>query len=527
MGNFDKSMSLTGEPPKALNTGQKLAVLVGMAGLGILVLQLFNLNLGNSALWLTVAMLAIFMGVVWFSKAAYGGTSKGIKNDGVWFKSISSRGVLGWLAGIAFTGFYIVLYFYPEYLGLVKDGNNKGLIALFDPLSKALSGNPASQWFVYGTLYTVSILAFGIKFMWKYRHNRYERLRTMSVMFFQTAFAFIIPEIMARLNGDLPYYDLKNMWPLNYYNFERYRINGFIDAGNIGLAMLIFGILSIFVISPILTYKYGKRWYCSWVCGCGALAETAGDSFRQLGDKSKFAWKVERWVVHSVVVFVTLMTTAVIYSYLGNDSSKYWLTKTSFIIGVAVLLTAVFAWVMIYRRKELEKDAQYWAIGYFTIIAVLLGIHFFSGTGNIFIFKAETLRSTYSFLIGSIFSGVIGTGFYPIFGNRVWCRFGCPMAAILGFQQRMFSKFRITTNGGQCISCGNCSTYCEMGIDVRAYAQKGENIVRSSCVGCGICSAVCPRGVLKLENGPEKGRINPTEVLLGNDVNLMELVNKK
>ena len=40
-----------------------------------------------------------------------------------------------------------------------------------------------------------------------------------------------------------------------------------------------------------------------------------------------------------------------------------------------------------------------------------------------------------------------------------------------------------------------------MGIDVRSYAQKGQDIVRSSCVGCGVCSAVCPRGVLKLENG--------------------------
>jgi ferredoxin len=65
-----------------------------------------------------------------------------------------------------------------------------------------------------------------------------------------------------------------------------------------------------------------------------------------------------------------------------------------------------------------------------------------------------------------------------------------------------------------------------MGIDVRAYAQKGENIVRSSCVGCGICSAVCPRGVLKLENGPLEGRIEARQVLLGNDVNLMDLVNK-
>ncbi|WP_339841366.1 4Fe-4S dicluster domain-containing protein [uncultured Maribacter sp.] len=527
MGNFDRSMSLAGEPPKALNTGQKLAVLIGMTGMGILILQLFNLNLGNSALWLSVAILAIFTGIIWFSQAAYAHKQKGIKNDGVWFKSMSSRGVLAWMAGIALTGFYIVLYFYPQYLGLVKDGDNTGLIALFDPLSKGLSGNPASQWFVYGTMYTIAILAFGVKFIWKYRHNKYEQLRTVSVMFFQTAFAFFIPEIMARLNGDLPYYDLKNMWPLNYYNFERYRINGFIDSGSVGMTMLFFGIISIFVISPFLTYKYGKRWYCSWVCGCGGLAETAGDSFRQLSDKSKFAWKVERWVVHSVVVFVTLMTTAVIYSYLGNDSSKYWLTKTMFISGVALILTAVFAWVMIYKREELEKDAKYGAIGYFTIIASLVAMHFFSDSGNIFIFKAETLRSTYSFLIGSIFSGVIGTGFYPILGNRVWCRFGCPMAAVLGFQQRMFSKFRITTNGGQCISCGNCSTYCEMGIDVRAYAQKGANIVRSSCVGCGICSAVCPRGVLKLENGPEKGRINSKEILLGNDVDLMDLVNKK
>jgi ferredoxin len=45
-----------------------------------------------------------------------------------------------------------------------------------------------------------------------------------------------------------------------------------------------------------------------------------------------------------------------------------------------------------------------------------------------------------------------------------------------------------------------------MGIDVRAYAQNGENIIRSSCVGCGVCAAVCPRGVLKLENLAEEGR---------------------
>ncbi len=526
MSTLDKSMALTGQPPKALSKGQKIATLLGLTGLFILLLAAFNISFPNKGMWLSISLLSIFVGVYWFSKEAYALKHKGIKNDGVWFKSVSARGLWGWISGIVLTGFYIVLYFYPEYLGLVKDGGNRGVIGLFDPLSKFLSGNPASQWFVYGTLYTVAILAFGIKFIWKYRHNRYEVIRTISVMFFQTAFAFMIPEIMARLNGKIPYYDLKNIWPLNYYNFERYRINGFIDAGDIGLAMLIFGVLSILVITPILTFKYGKRWYCSWVCGCGGLAETAGDPFRHLSDKKLSAWKVERWVVHSVVVFVTIMTTAVIYSYLGNDNSKYWLTKSTFLISVISILTLVFCWAMLFKRDQLKKDAQYGAVGYFVIIVALVGLHYFSSDGNIFLFKSETLRKSYGFLIGSIFSGVIGTGFYPIFGNRVWCRFGCPMAAILGFQQRLFSRFRITTNGGQCISCGNCSTYCEMGIDVRAYAQKGENIVRSSCVGCGICSAVCPRGVLKLENGPLKGRIDSNQVLLGNDVNLMTLVNE-
>lgn len=521
INRIDKDISLTGGPPASINGTQKAGTLIGILGLLIILLAGFNIDFPNKALWLTIALVSLGAGVILFAKGAYGHKQEGIKNDAVWFKSISSKGLMGWLAGILMTGFYVILYFFPQYLGLNSDGANSGVVGLFDPLSKALSGNPASQWFVYGTLYTVAILAFGIKFIWKYRHNRYERLRTISVMFFQTAFAFIIPELMARLNNDsfkLPYYDLKNVWPLNYYNFEQYRVDEFISAGNIGLGLLIFGVLSIFVITPILTYKYGKRWYCSWVCGCGGLAETAGDSFRQLSDKSSFAWKVERWVIHSVVVFVVVMTTAVISTYLSYDSTKYWFTKDTFLIAVAIVLTVLFALLWIFKKEELKKDAKIGAIGYLVIILSLIGIHF--STGNkIFLFESESLRTTYGFLIGSVFSGVIGTGFYPIFGNRVWCRFGCPMAAILGMQQRFFSKFRITTNGGQCISCGNCSTYCEMGIDVKYYAQKGQNIVRSSCVGCGICSAVCPRGVLKLENGEDTGasRYEENPITFGND----------
>ncbi|MGJ8548781.1 4Fe-4S binding protein [Winogradskyella wichelsiae] len=525
---LNHSMSLAKPDALDITTKQKVALAIGVIGLFIFTLALFNTNFPNKGLFLTLSLGSIIGGIIIYSREAYLTKLEGIKNDGVWFKSISSRGILGWILGVILTSFYIVLYFFPKYLGLGTDGEaNTGLISLFDPLSHLLSGRDASQWFVYGTLYTVAILAFGYKFILKYRHNRYQQLRTVSVMFFQLGFAFLIPEFMYVMNNDLPYYDLKSIWPLNYYIFDEWSVNGFLSNGNIGIALLLFGIISIFVITPILTYKYGKRWYCSWVCGCGGLAETAGDSFRQLSSKKMSAWKLERWLIHTVLVFSIVMTVAMIYTYLGYDKNDFWLTRDVFIVSVIGFLTLVFATVMIFKRHELGKDAKYGAIGYFIVIILLLVMHFTGTTDHLFYIKAGALRSAYGIYIGSIFSGVIGTGFYPILGNRSWCRFGCPMAAILGFQQRLFSKFRITTNGGQCISCGNCSNSCEMGIDVRAYAQKGENIVRSSCVGCGVCSAVCPRGVLKLENDSMEGRINPTEILLGNDVDLMDFVNQK
>jgi polyferredoxin len=275
-----------------------------------------------------------------------------------------------------------------------------------------------------------------------------------------------------------------------------------LNSGGVGLFMIVFGVAMIFIISPVLTYFYGKRWYCSWVCGCGGLAETVGDPFRQLSDKSLRAWKIERWMVYSVLVFVVIMTVAVLFAIFHENPAGYYVTRDLFL----VLVLAIFAglglilWLRPKYVQQIPRSVKITASSIFTLIIVLTTLAYFTNNPNVFFIPADWLKAWYGFFIGAIFSGVIGVGFYPLMGSRVWCRFGCPMAAILGLQQKFFSRFRITTNGGQCISCGNCSTYCEMGIDVRAYAQKGQDIVRASCVGCGICAAVCPRGVLRLEN---------------------------
>ena len=386
-------------------------------------------------------------------KRLSGEASPGIKNNGIFTNPATNGGWIGYGVGVFLIGFYILLYFYPEYL--------TNWLLLFDPVSRAFSGSQtvgsgASQWFVYGSLYTLVIVVMGVRMLVKYRGNPYQQLRTASVMFFQVCFAFLIPELLSFLHQ--PAQDLKSMWPLDYSFYFDYRLDEKIRAGSFGIFLLVWGTALWMIGVPVLTYFFGKRWYCSWVCGCGGLAETLGDPYRQLSDKRLVAWKFERVIVHSVLVFAVLMTSLVLYSYIGKQS-------------------------------------------------------------NLFGFlDAYSVRSTYGFWVGSIFSGVVGTGFYPVMGNRVWCRFGCPLAAYLGLVQRFKSRFRVTTNGGQCISCGNCSAYCEMGIDVRWYAQRGQDIVRSSCVGCGICSAVCPRGVLNLENADGSSRVlEAMPIIIGND----------
>ena len=424
---FEEPSTQAEVPMKA---GKMASIAVVALGLLALVVVLSGGPLSGTWSGLVLSFGLIVLGSAGVSWFEYKDTEPGIKNDGITFSSTSARGHIAWGLGIVITGFYVVLYWWPE--------NLERAVRLMDPLSRALTGARADRWFLYGFLYTLAILVFGTRMFMKYRHNRYQLIRTASVMFFQLGFAFLIPQILKSFNE--PEFYFTYFWPLKpEYLFPSTvsQLTG--HPGALGSFMVFWGALASFVATPVLTFFYGKRWYCSWVCGCGGLAETLGDSFRQLSSKSTRSWKVERSIIYSVLVLVTATTIVL------------WVDATTH--------------------------------------------------GAVFGSISGPMSRWYGFYIGALFSGVIGVGFYPILGSRVWCRFGCPMAAILGIFQRFFSRFRITTNGGQCMSCGNCSTYCEMGIDVRAYAQRGENIVRSSCVGCGICSAVCPRGVLKLENG--------------------------
>ncbi len=97
--------------------------------------------------------------------------------------------------------------------------------------------------------------------------------------------------------------------------------------------------------------------------------------------------------------------------------------------------------------------------------------------------------------------GIIPVALYPILGGKIWCRYWCPLARWMQMTSRWFGTLQISSND-KCITCGECSRYCEVGIDVMSFAKNQQSFSNAdtSCIQCGICVTVCPMDVLSFDN---------------------------
>jgi polyferredoxin len=336
-----------------------------------------------------------------------------------------TRNATAIVVALALMAFYCVLYF-TEWL---------------DPLARALGLR--SRWYLYGALYSVAMVGGAVRYLRVHGNSLYNRYRIAVNVAVQVTLAFSLPFVMGLFQQ--PEFYLSYLWPLDIYKLYPQTLAA------LPLYLVLYSVFGSLVAAPLLAVFFGKRWYCSWVCDCGGLANTFGDPWRHLTSKSTRSWRFEQVSVHTVLLLAVTTTGLVALDAMMGERHP-WL------------------------RGVVQGSASSWPL-----------------VGNL------SIRSVYAFVVGSLLAGVLGTGLYPLLGPRVWCRNFCPMAAVLGLAQKL-GRFRIRVKPDMCISCGNCSTYCEMGIDVRAYAQRNESFTRAACVGCGMCAHVCPRGVLKLEN---------------------------
>ncbi len=116
----------------------------------------------------------------------------------------------------------------------------------------------------------------------------------------------------------------------------------------------------------------------------------------------------------------------------------------------------------------------------------------------------DGIKSGYKTVVDLGLASVVAITLYPFSGGRIWCRFFCPLAKWMELWGRWGGgKLAIVPNE-ECISCGECTRYCQMGIDVRAFAQRQLPLSNytTCCIFCGICVTVCPVDVLRVARVP-------------------------
>jgi polyferredoxin len=310
-------------------------------------------------------------------------------------------------------------------------------------------------------MYTALMTVFGLQALKRWgldRKDKFQIWRYVSLLSFQWIFFFLIPEFLfqyavkyqwvgEKLANDPVFaeqawrsYGLIYAWPLFFYTF-------FYNPHQV---WIVWGVLLTFVLIPIFVLFNGKR-YCSWICGCGGLAETFGDRWRHLAPKGKTSIKWE-WMQLAVLIFAAVVTVLV----LVKDAYHA-------IAGTADL------GIRLYRIY-----ADVWLVG---ILPVTL----------------------YPFLGGKVWC-------------RYWCPLAKLMHLESHlFAKLKIGRFKIVAND-KCIGCYECSRNCQVGIDVMSYSLKQQVLDNStnSCIGCGICVTVCPMDVLSFGN--KNGHLVPVKI---------------
>ena len=317
--------------------------------------------------------------------------------------------------------------------------------------------------FYYSMAYCLCVVIFGIRRIQR-RKTPYVKMQTFALMAIQVIPLFVLPQIVLPWMGYNGWFDhaagksfADALFPAVQYGHGReyWRASGLILAWplfiwNVFTGQPLWWWLGIsfaqtFIIIPLIIFRWGKGAYCGWICSCGALSETLGDSHRQKMPHGPF-WNRMNMVGQVILVAAFVLLAARIFSWTWPQTE----------LGIMF-------------RKLYSGLLSGWS---------LFGV-----------------KLNYYYVVDIFLAGIIGVGMYFWFSGRVWCRFACPLAALMHIYTR-FSRFRIFAEKSKCISCNVCTSVCHQGIDIMSFANKGLPMNDPQCVRCSACVQQCPTGTL-------------------------------
>lgn len=312
-----------------------------------------------------------------------------------------------------------------------------------------LLGKKPSFW--YGVMYCVTMTVFGIRRV-RVRPTPYIKAQTATLVSIQWVFLWLLPELVIPWAGEA----------------------GFLGAADGFIRTQVFP---------------GDAWWRAY----GFILAWPLFMWNLVGGQP-----TTFWLVLSIVQTAVLIPLGI--RYFGKGFYCGWICSCG---GLAETLGDE------YRTKALHGPvAKKWEnLGQ---VVLLLA---FAATGlNLAGFDiAAQAMNGYWLVVDMVFAGVLGIGVYFFLSGRVWCRFLCPLAALMHVYTK-FTTYRIFSRKKRCISCNICTKSCHMGIDVMSYAVRGKPMDDVECVRCSACIVNCPMDVLSFGRIGRDGEFVPPKL---------------
>lgn len=220
------------------------------------------------------------------------------------------------------------------------------------------------------------------------------------------------------------------------------------------------------------------RWVCGWVCPFGTV-HNMFNGIRMARGKDKIRAGDYSVLQKSKYYILTIVLSC---AFFGVNLAG-WLDPISFLYRA--ITTAIFPLVNAFLQGFFSWMYEVDPIKLSAVTEPVYGV-----LRKYFLAFSQP-HYYWGMLLGVLFGVVIALN---IFRNRFWCRYICPLGALLG----IFGKnpaVRINVDEDKCINCSLCRMECQTGADPAG----GSGWRAAECIYCWTCESVCPTKAISFE----------------------------
>ena len=234
------------------------------------------------------------------------------------------------------------------------------------------------------------------------------------------------------------------------------------------------------LLTVALTLIFG-RFFCGWICPLGAILDFTGLLF----GKRRRVRILPRRLYNLKYLLLALLA----------GSSLFGLQLIFLFDPISLLIRSLA--VAVYPALNLTFNSLFDALyntGSHAVTSVSEPVYSFL-RDHLLAFEQPHYQT--AVLTGSLFLVILALEYLD---RRFWCRYLCPLGALLGLLGRV-PLLRRTVVAPDCTGCSRCRTSCRMG-------AIGEDFVatdRAECIVCLDCEALCPEQVVAFRTAGGQG----------------------